>query len=151
MVSGVNAIDVAPFNISSSYYNDETQTQSATRKIGNTTITCPGYFGRDISRQCTKCKYDFTKSKWYHNPPVQSYVVMMAADWSIALYNDKVKMDIVWVVMMMVIEIPLTHTFNLDIASFVITMVSLHQLFLLCKQPILCAIYFKYEIIIPAV
>ena len=83
--------------------------------------------------------------------PVQSYVVMMAADWSIALYNDKVKMDIVWVLMTMVVEIPLILTFNLDIASFVITMVSLHKLFLQCKQPILWAIYFKYEIIIPAV
>ena len=47
---------------------------------------------------------------------VQSHVVMMATNWSITLYFDKIKIDFVRMVMIMVVEISLIHTFNLNIS-----------------------------------
>ena len=55
-------------NTSTSYCNNGTQTRTATCKIGNTTVTCPAYFGRDTYRQCTECRNDCMKSQWYYTP-----------------------------------------------------------------------------------
>lgn len=59
---------VIPLNVSTSYCNDGMQTRSATCTFGNTTVTCPGYFGRDTSRQCTECRNDCIKSEWQYSP-----------------------------------------------------------------------------------
>ena len=59
---------VAPLNISTSYCYNGTQTRSATCKIGNTIVACPGYFGKDTSRQCTECRNNCIKSEWYYTP-----------------------------------------------------------------------------------
>ena len=67
MVSGVNAIEVATCNnppIINYCYNCTQTRSSATCKIMNNTVTCPGYFGRDTSRQCKECRYNCTKNEW---------------------------------------------------------------------------------------
>ena len=56
---------LAKFN---KYCNNGTQTRSGICKIGNNTVTCPGYFGKDTSRQCTECRNDCIKSEWYYTP-----------------------------------------------------------------------------------
>jgi len=57
---------VVLLNVSTSYCNNGTQTRTATCKFVNTTVTCPGYFGRDTSRQCTVCRNNCIKSEWYY-------------------------------------------------------------------------------------
>ena len=57
-----------PLNVSTSYCTNGTQTRTVTCKIGNATVTCPAYFGRDTSRQCTDCRNNCIKSQWYYTP-----------------------------------------------------------------------------------
>ena len=55
-------------NVSSGYCNNGTQTRTATCKFENSTVSCPGFYGRDVSKDCTECRNDCIKSEWHYSP-----------------------------------------------------------------------------------